>query len=307
MDSRSTAPSVRRGKNGKPEVVPWPPGYPVTGFEWAVAPSVLWLVPTWLHERYKLPVAIVENGVSVRDWVSADGAVHDPARIDFTARYLRELAATVAVGVPIEAYFHWSVLDNFEWAEGYKQRFGLVYVDYATGKRTLKDSALWYRDVIASNGKTLLNIHRPTRRCTSAPERHRLVRGITPAPVGPSRGRKFLSVAFESFMWSVITEGVTGRGRAGVRARHGACCAVVQAVARPRPCSNAHRFRGPPARPHPGRSRLAFVVFGIFTFSKLKIEAFPDVTNVQVMVITLYPDRPRRRSRSRSPSPSSAR
>jgi beta-glucosidase len=152
-----SADPVRRGKNGKPEVVPWPPGYPITGFEWAVTPSVLRLVPTWLHARYKLPVAIVENGVSLRDWMSADGAVHDPSRIDFTARYLRELAATVAAGVPIEAYFHWSVLDNFEWAEGYKQRFGLVYVDYATGKRTLKDSALWYRDVIASNGKTLFD------------------------------------------------------------------------------------------------------------------------------------------------------
>jgi beta-glucosidase len=87
--------------------------------------------------------------------VSADGGVHDAARIDFTSRYLRELATAVAAGVPIEAYFHWSILDNFEWAEGFKQRFGLVYVDFATQKRTLKDSALWYRDVIASNGRTL--------------------------------------------------------------------------------------------------------------------------------------------------------
>jgi beta-glucosidase len=150
-----SADPVRRGKDGKPEVVPWPPGYPITGFDWAVAPSILRLVPTWLHARYKLPVAIVENGVSVRDWVSADGGVHDAARIDFTSRYLRELATAVAAGVPIEAYFHWSILDNFEWAEGFKQRFGLVYVDFATQKRTLKDSALWYRDVIASNGRTL--------------------------------------------------------------------------------------------------------------------------------------------------------
>ncbi len=145
-----------KGTEGKPEVVPWPAGYPITGFEWAVAPSIMRLVPTWLHERYKLPIAIVENGLSSRDWVDADGAVHDPGRIDFTARYLRELAAAIAAGVPIDAYFHWSILDNFEWAEGYKHRFGLIYVDYATQKRTVKDSGHWYREVIASNGKTAL-------------------------------------------------------------------------------------------------------------------------------------------------------
>ncbi len=152
-----SADPVRRGKDGKPEVVPWPQGYPITSFEWAVAPSILRLVPTWVHERYKLPIAIVENGIAQRDWVSADGAVHDPARIDFTARYLRELHGAIAAGVPIEAYFHWSIIDNFEWAEGYKHRFGLVYVDYATQKRTLKDSARFYAEVIASNGKTVLD------------------------------------------------------------------------------------------------------------------------------------------------------
>jgi beta-glucosidase len=150
-----SADAVRRGKDGKPEVVPFPPGYPITGFEWAVTPSIARLSTTWLHERYKLPLVITENGVSIRDWVAADGAVHDADRIDFTSRYLRELGAAIAAGVPVEAYFHWSILDNFEWAEGYKHRFGLVYVDYATQKRTLKDSAAWYREVIASNGKTL--------------------------------------------------------------------------------------------------------------------------------------------------------
>ena len=71
---------------------------------------------------------------------AADGGVHDPDRIDFMARYLREMAAAIAAGVPIEAYFHWSILDNFEWAEGYKHRFGLVYVNYETQERTIKDS-----------------------------------------------------------------------------------------------------------------------------------------------------------------------
>ena len=92
----------------------------------------------------------------MRDWVAADGGVHDPDRIDFMARYLRELAAAIAAGVPIEGYFHWSILDNFEWAEGYKHRFGLVYVNYETQARTIKDSGKWYREVIASNGRNVL-------------------------------------------------------------------------------------------------------------------------------------------------------
>ena len=159
-----SADPVRRGKDGKPEVIPWPVGYPITGFEWAVAPSILRLVPTWLHERYKLPIVVAENGLSVRDWVAADGGVHDPDRIDFMARYLRELAAAIAAGVPVEAYFHWSILDNFEWAEGYKHRFGLVHVNYETQKRTIKDSGKWYREVIASNGRNVLATAAPDPR-----------------------------------------------------------------------------------------------------------------------------------------------
>ncbi len=67
--------------------------------------------------------------------------MHDPTASTSRSRYLRELGAAIAAGVPVEAYFHWSILDNFEWAEGYKHRFGLVYVDYATQKRVPKDSA----------------------------------------------------------------------------------------------------------------------------------------------------------------------
>jgi beta-glucosidase len=99
---------------------------------------------------------ITENGLSCRDWVSVDGKVHDAARIDFTTRYLRELHRAIAEGVDVRGYFHWSILDNFEWAEGYKQRFGLVFVDYPTQQRIIKDSGYWYRDVIASNGAVLL-------------------------------------------------------------------------------------------------------------------------------------------------------
>ncbi|HVU51442.1 MAG TPA: GH1 family beta-glucosidase [Polyangia bacterium] len=149
------ADAVRRGKDGRPEVVPWPAGTPLTSMEWAVTPAIMRLVPTWLHERYALPIVVAENGVSLPDWVAADGQVHDPQRIDFARAYLGELRAAVAGGVPVRGYFHWSLLDNFEWAHGYKQRFGLVHVDFATQKRTLKDSARWYRGVVASNGARL--------------------------------------------------------------------------------------------------------------------------------------------------------
>ena len=149
------ADAVRRGKDGRPEVVPFPVGSPLTSMEWAVTPSIMRLVPAWLHERYRLPLVVAENGVALPDWVEADGQVHDPQRIDFTRAYLRELRAVLADGVPVRGYFHWSLLDNFEWAHGYKQRFGLVHVDFATQKRTPKDSSRFYRDVIASNGGRL--------------------------------------------------------------------------------------------------------------------------------------------------------
>ncbi|MFC1948533.1 family 1 glycosylhydrolase, partial [Chloroflexota bacterium] len=75
--------------------------------------------------------------------------------IDYLTGYLGELGRAIDDGIPVKGYMYWSIMDNFEWAEGYKQRFGLIYVDYGTGKRTLKDSAYWYRDVIASNGESI--------------------------------------------------------------------------------------------------------------------------------------------------------
>jgi beta-glucosidase len=146
---------VRAGAAGQPETLPEPLGHPITAFEWPVTPEALRWAPRLFHERYGKPIVITENGLSCRDWVSLDGKVHDPQRIDYTQRYLRELGKAVADGVPVHGYFHWSIMDNFEWAEGYKQRFGMVFVDYGTQKRTPKDSALWYRQVIATNGAEL--------------------------------------------------------------------------------------------------------------------------------------------------------
>lgn len=148
---------VRAGADGGTEAVAFGPGHAQTAFRWFVTPPCLRWGPRFLFERYKLPIYITENGCSNIDWVSMDGRVHDPQRIDYTRRYLLELARAVDDGADIRGYFHWSLLDNFEWAAGYRERFGLVFVDFQTQARTLKDSAHWYRSVIESNGGALAN------------------------------------------------------------------------------------------------------------------------------------------------------
>jgi len=146
---------VRAGADGKPEVVPRATGFPTTAFRWPVEPESLHWGPRFMHERYGLPIYVTENGLSSMDWVSMDGKVHDPNRVDFTRRYLLALRRASEAGVDVRGYFHWSLMDNFEWAEGYRQRFGLVHVDFETLKRTPKDSAHWYRRVIETNGAAL--------------------------------------------------------------------------------------------------------------------------------------------------------
>lgn len=127
-------------------------GYSQTAIKWPVTPEALYYGPKFYYERYQKPILITENGLSSMDWVSLDGKVHDPGRIDFTARYLSEYHRAYEDGILLMGYFHWSLMDNFEWAEGYNERFGLIYIDFCTQERILKDSAYWYRDVIASNG-----------------------------------------------------------------------------------------------------------------------------------------------------------
>ncbi|MGB6877410.1 MAG: GH1 family beta-glucosidase [Candidatus Acidiferrales bacterium] len=143
---------VRATPDGKNQLVAFPAGFPLTAMGWEVTPDAMYWAPKWLYERYKLPIFITENGCSCRDWVSLDGQVHDPNRIDFTARYLQALARAAGDAVPLRGYLHWSLLDNFEWQEGYTQRFGMIFVDFPTQKRILKDSARWYSGVIRSNG-----------------------------------------------------------------------------------------------------------------------------------------------------------
>ena len=149
---------VRAGAKGEPEKVPggWGTGNPRGTLAWLeIAPQAPYWAARFQTERYKLPIVFSENGYCNTDFVHLDGKVHDPQRIDFVTRYLRAIQRGVQEGVPIDGYFYWSILDNFEWAEGYKDRFGLVHVDYQTQKRTPKDSFYWYRDLIRGNGATL--------------------------------------------------------------------------------------------------------------------------------------------------------
>jgi beta-glucosidase len=151
-----TSRACRRSKSGQPEMVPWPPGYPRSGVDWQpIVPEALYWGPRLMYERYGLPISITENGLSTRDQVFLDGQVHDPHRVDYLHRGLAELGRAIADGVPIRSYHHWSLLDNFEWADGYKQRFGLVYVDYTSLRRVPKDSFGFYQQVIATNGRSV--------------------------------------------------------------------------------------------------------------------------------------------------------
>jgi beta-glucosidase len=145
---------VRAGATGV-EKVPYASGFPHTACKWEVTPKSLYWGPRFIYERYKLPVVITENGLSSIDWVGLDGTVADGQRIDFLHRYLLELRRAATDGVEVNGYFQWSAMDNLEWNEGYRERFGLIHIDYQTHKRTLKNSAYWYRDVIASNGASL--------------------------------------------------------------------------------------------------------------------------------------------------------
>ena len=132
--------------------VPELPGAPRTMMGWPVHPQGMYWASKFFYEEYGLPLYVFENGLSSMDWLGLDGAVHDPNRIDFLTMYLRQYQRAHAAGIPLAGYFHWSLLDNFEWAQGYGERFGLIHVDYATQQRTLKDSARWYAAVIRRGG-----------------------------------------------------------------------------------------------------------------------------------------------------------
>ncbi|MEV7969507.1 GH1 family beta-glucosidase [Sphaerisporangium sp. NPDC088356] len=130
--------------------------HPTAQLDWLeIYPRGLYDTLTRLRADYpEVPIVVTENGVPAPDVVGPDGVIDDAGRVTFLRDHLAAVRDALAEGVPVEGYYVWSLLDNFEWAEGYSARFGIVHVDYATQKRTLKNSALWYRDVIATGRLT---------------------------------------------------------------------------------------------------------------------------------------------------------
>lgn len=130
-------------------------GVPRNAMGWVIDAEVMYWSPKFIYERYKKPILMTENGMAVSDSISLDGKCHDPQRIDFMHRYLKEYKRAADEGIPLMGYLYWSAMDNFEWGHGYDMRFGLIYVDYRNQKRTIKDSGYWLKEVIESNGENL--------------------------------------------------------------------------------------------------------------------------------------------------------
>ncbi len=134
-------------------VVPHPKSFPHMASPWLfVGPEALYWGPRHLADIWKMKeIYITENGCSSSDVPAQDGKVYDTDRVMFLRNYLQQLQRATSDGVPVRGYFLWSLMDNFEWADGYTNRFGLHYVDYGTQKRTAKLSADFYKDVVAAN------------------------------------------------------------------------------------------------------------------------------------------------------------
>ena len=153
-----TSPRTEGDGHGSTGVSPWPscediefvqPSGPVTDLGWGIDPRGLYeLLVRLSREVPDLDLYVTENGAAYPDVVADDGAVHDPERIAYLHQHLEAVARAAADGVKVRGYYLWSLLDNFEWAWGYSKRFGIVHVDYATQRRTVKDSGHWYAGVI---------------------------------------------------------------------------------------------------------------------------------------------------------------
>jgi beta-glucosidase len=129
-----------------------PVGAPTTATGWPINPDGLTELLLRLTDRYRVPLYITENGAAYHDYPGPDGLVHDPERVAYLVSHVGAVHAAISQGADVRGYFVWSLLDNFEWSAGYSKRFGLVYVDYPTSKRTPKDSYEVYRRIAASNG-----------------------------------------------------------------------------------------------------------------------------------------------------------
>jgi beta-glucosidase len=143
---------VKAGEAGEPVAVPQVPEEDLTDMRWEVFPQGLYDLLIRLKREYHPPkIYITENGAAYSDGPDAEGRVADSRRIEYLNAHLVMAHRAIRAGVPLGAYFVWSLLDNFEWAHGYSKRFGLYWVDFDTQQRIPKDSAFWYRDVIGVN------------------------------------------------------------------------------------------------------------------------------------------------------------
>ena len=150
-----TAEQVRAADNALGyAIIPKPKGYPTMASDWlTIGPGALYWVPKLAAETMGIKeIYITENGCSADDVVASDGEVYDTDRVMFLEAYLTQLQRGVSEGVPVRGYFLWSLLDNYEWADGYSKRFGITYVDFKTQKRIPKLSSKFYGSVIGRNG-----------------------------------------------------------------------------------------------------------------------------------------------------------
>jgi beta-glucosidase len=122
-----------------------------TDLGWEVYPEAIHNVIMRIWNDYRLPIYITENGCSYSDGPDEKGVVKDDRRIKFLTGYIGQVGRAIKEGADVRGYYHWTLTDNFEWAQGYSERFGLIHLDFATQKRIIKNSGYWYRDVIAAN------------------------------------------------------------------------------------------------------------------------------------------------------------
>jgi beta-glucosidase/6-phospho-beta-glucosidase/beta-galactosidase len=153
-DGQFSDPSVPSAAPGSERVVMVDTGAPKTAMGWEIHPDGLVDVIEMVHDRAPdLPVYITENGAAYTDEVGSDGQIADEERRRYFEQHTAACAEALQRLLPLKGYFAWSLLDNWEWAFGLSRRFGLVYVDYATQQRTVKQSGAWFRDLLTDSNR----------------------------------------------------------------------------------------------------------------------------------------------------------